>query len=181
MIRRCSWSIEVVGVQNPILNAGQIEAQLGQTSDFMISVSQEQTDASQVNVQFVVKLVSQPGMQSYNLYAIIAEKKINYNAPNGENVHHEVFRKVLLNQAVSLSDVGDSVIINTNYDIDGAWKDEELRDICWEMDEMLEASGLEVLSYNSRLNRYRVRLTPEGDQDWPALAQLLKQSLEEQP
>ena len=117
---------EVVGVQNPILNAGQIEAQLGQTSDFMISVSQEQTDASQVNVQLVVKLVSQPSMQSYNLYAIIAEKQINYNAPNGENVHHEVFRKVLLNQAVSLTEVGDSVIINTNYDIDAAWKDEEL-------------------------------------------------------
>jgi len=50
-----------------------------------------------------------------------------------------------------------------------------------ETDEMLEASGLDVLAYNSRLNRYRIRLTAEGDQDWPALRQLLKRSLEEQP
>ena len=50
-----------------------------------------------------------------------------------------------------------------------------------EIDEMLEASGLDVLAYNSRLNRYRIRLTANEDQDWTALGQLLKESVEEQP
>mgnify|MGYP001040419647 CR=1 FL=1 len=49
-----------------------------------------------------------------------------------------------------------------------------------ETDEMLEASGLDTLSYNSKLNRYRVRLTGDGDQDWPAVRELLRRSLEEQ-
>ena len=117
---------EVIGFQSPILNAGQIEDQLGKKSDYTISVSQEQTDANQVNVQLIVKLVGQPNTESHNLYAIIAEKKIDYNAPNGENEHHNVFRKVLLDQAINISSAGDSIIINTSYDIHGDWKEEEL-------------------------------------------------------
>jgi hypothetical protein len=117
---------DVVGFQNPILNAGDIEAELGKKSDYMVSVSQEQLNASTVNVQVVVKLVGQPNTQSHNLYAVIAEKEINYNAPNGEDLHHNVFRKVLLNQAINIGSSGDSVIINTSYEIHGDWEEEEM-------------------------------------------------------
>jgi len=46
-------------------------------------------------------------------------------------------------------------------------------------DEMLESSDLDVLSYNPKLNRYRVTLSPEGEQDWSAVRELLRRSIEE--
>jgi hypothetical protein len=117
---------EVIGFQNPILNAGQIDAALGQTSDFMLHASQEQISSTEVDVQIVIKKVSESSSSALNLFAVIAEKEINYAAPNGENLHHNVFRKVLSDEAFSIANIGDSVIINVSYTIDEAWTADEL-------------------------------------------------------
>ncbi len=116
---------EVVGFQVPILNAGDIEAQLGQTSDFKMNITQEKLENDMVHVSISIKKVSASASQSQKIYAIIAEKEINYAAPNGETLHHEVFRKVLTNQFINLT-VGDSVMINTSYTIDNSWDEDEL-------------------------------------------------------
>lgn len=116
---------EVVGFQVPILNSGDIEAKLGQTSDFKMNITQEKLENDMVHVSISIKKVSASASQSQKIYAIIAEKEINYAAPNGENLHHEVFRKVLLSQLIDIA-VGDSVTINTSYTIDSAWDEDEL-------------------------------------------------------
>lgn len=116
---------EVVGFQVPILNSGDIEAQLGQTSDFKMNISQEKLENDMVHVSISIKKVSASASQSQKIYAIIAEKEINYAAPNGENLHHEVFRKVLLNQIIDIP-VGDSSVINTSYTINSEWDENEL-------------------------------------------------------
>lgn len=117
---------EVIGFQSPMLNAGQIEDALGKTSDFMIYATQSQTDNDEVNVQIVVKKVSETSSQSQLLFAIIAEKEVNYAAPNGENLHHDVFRKLLLDEDFSITNVGDSLIYNETYTIHEDWEAEEL-------------------------------------------------------
>ena len=117
---------EVVPVQNPILTAGQIDAVLSQTSDFKITVTQEQADANMVNVQVVVKKVSESFTQTPVIFGMIAEKEIQYAAPNGENLHHNVFRKVIIDADLNIANVGDSAVINESYSIHPDWIADEL-------------------------------------------------------
>jgi hypothetical protein len=116
---------DVVGVQNPILTADQLDAALGKTSNFSVSVNQSQSEGDEVSVTVVVKKVSANSTPSPLLFALIAEKEVDYAAPNGENLHHNVFRKLLLDENISL-DVGDSVVFNENYSIHGDWEADEL-------------------------------------------------------
>jgi len=117
---------DVIGFQSPILNAGQIEAALGKTSDYMVSVSQDQTDNNEVSVQLVVKRVSGTSSGSPLIFANIAEKEINYEAPNGEDLHHNVFRKLLIDENFNIANVGDSVVFSENYTIHNDWEADEL-------------------------------------------------------
>lgn len=117
---------EVIGFQTPILNAGQIDAMLGQTADFYLEVEQGQEGKDQVNVRIVIKKLGQPAGQQQRLYAIIAEKEVEYAAPNGEDLHHEVFRKVLADQEIDIVNVGDSAVMEMSYDIDPEWDEDEL-------------------------------------------------------
>jgi len=115
-----------IGFQNPILTAAQLDSYLGKTSDYKISVYQEQIDAEMVHVSIIVKRVSTAMNKPTKLYAIIAEKQLNYAAPNGENVHHEVFRKVLINQIFDLANAGDSIVLNTSYTLHNDWSADEM-------------------------------------------------------
>ena len=117
---------EVIGFQNPILTADQIDAVLGQSSDYMVSSRQTQADNDEVNVRVVLRKVSGTSSQSHLLFAFIAEKEVHYSAPNGENLHHDVFRKILLDEDFSLANIGDSVVFNESYVIHGEWEPEEL-------------------------------------------------------
>ena len=123
---RVVLSGEVIGFQSPILNAGQIEAALGKTSDFMIYATQSQTDNDEVEVKVVVKRVSNDTPEELAISALIAEKEVEYAAPNGENLHHNVFRKALLVEDLDLNNVGDSMVYTENYSIHQDWVKEEL-------------------------------------------------------
>lgn len=116
---------EVVGFQIPILSEDLLQAQLGKTSDFDINIVQEKLEDDMVHVSITVKKLSASASLSQKMYAIIAEKENDYAAPNGENLHHEVFRKVLLNQIIDIP-VGDSVVLNTSYTIHSEWDEDEL-------------------------------------------------------
>ncbi len=61
------------------------------------------------------------------LYAVVAEETVDYNAPNGEDVHHNVFRRMLFeNQSFEMPSMNDSLVFNTTIAIDGAWNENEL-------------------------------------------------------
>lgn len=123
---RVVLSGNVIGFQSPILNAGQIEAALGQTSDFMINATQGQTENDEVEVRIVVKRVASSSAGELVLSALIAEKEVDYAAPNGENMHHNVFRKALLVESIESMNVGDSIVYTESYTIHPEWVDEEL-------------------------------------------------------
>jgi len=117
---------EWTGFQNPILTASELEAFLGNTTDYELRVYQEQFDNEIVNVSIVIKRVGDEMNNSTKIFALIAEKELNYAAPNGENLHHEVFRQNLLDQNFSLENVGDSIILNTSYTLHNDWVAEEM-------------------------------------------------------
>lgn len=117
---------EVVTVQNPLLNAGQLEEALGQESDYMLDVKQNPVGDNEVNVRMIVKRVSNNQSDQLLLRAVIAEKEVNYNAPNGENLHHDVFRRELITEDPATMEVGDSLVYNETYDIHPDWVRGEL-------------------------------------------------------
>jgi hypothetical protein len=110
----------VIQPQNPLLMASQIEEKLGQAANYSVSVAQFQNTDQEAEVTIVIKKIG-PSEAALNLYAVIAEKEINYSAPNGETVHHDVFRKVFLDVPVLLANAGDSLILNGSYSIDNEW------------------------------------------------------------
>lgn len=69
------------------------------------------------------------------LFVAVAEREIMYNAPNGETVHYNVFRRFL-------SDVnGDDVDLSSGsatasyeYDLDVNWQPDEIYVLAWVMD-----------------------------------------------
>jgi hypothetical protein len=115
----------VVPVQSPLVSADDIESALGGNSDYMITLSQEQVNENMVDTRIVIKRVSGQGGQ-LRLYAVIAEKEVNYAAPNGEDLHHDVFRKVLVDESINLQNINDSIVFEESYNINSEWVGDEL-------------------------------------------------------
>jgi hypothetical protein len=69
------------------------------------------------------------------LFAVIVEREIQYNAPNGETLHHNVFRKFL--SATGGDDVdmsSGSATVSYEYEVDQDWAADEVYVIAWLMD-----------------------------------------------
>lgn len=82
----------------------------GQTTPFDLSVSHS-LDSDSVYVSVVVRVVSSGADAQYYLTVGVAEDTIFYNAPNGENVHRNVFRRFAVHNGVnSTPSIGDSSV-----------------------------------------------------------------------
>ena len=78
------------------------------------------------------------------LFAVIVEKEIMYNAPNGETLHHNVFRKFL--STTNGDDVDMTPGVNTKtyqYTVDGSWQSDQVYVIAW----LMNPNTMEI--YNS--------------------------------
>jgi hypothetical protein len=75
---------------------------------------------------------------NYVLMAALCEKTLNYNAPNGEKVHHDVFRKMLTsvtgNNILAMPTVGTEAEINLNYTLNPNWNANEMYVLAWVVD-----------------------------------------------
>ncbi len=73
------------------------------------------------------------------LYAVIVEKEINYNAPNGETLHHNVFRRFLTDVNGEDVDLTSGQATRTyQYEVSGTWNADETYVIAWLMDPTTE-------------------------------------------
>lgn len=115
----------VIGFQNPILTQQQLEAELGMMSDYSISVEQVEQEGGQVDVTIEIEKVSGTA-EDLNLYAAIVEEYIDYTSPNGESGHHNVFRKVLTDEAINLPGSGNTTTINKSYTLDPVWGETQM-------------------------------------------------------
>jgi len=116
----------VTGFQNPILNASQLDSELGQTSDYAIIIEQDEPEDKMVDVSVSIKKVSGSNQDNLNLYAAIVEKYIDYSSPNGENGHHNVFRKILTDEPVSLNESGEEIFLEKSYQLDEEWEESQI-------------------------------------------------------
>lgn len=115
----------VIGFQTPLLTQEQLDGQLGMVADYSVSVIQTEQAGGQVNVTIEIeKLDGDPG--ELNLYAVIVEEFIDYTSPNGEDGHHNVFRKVLTHEPVSLPAVGSKTTVNKTYTLDPVWEESQM-------------------------------------------------------
>ena len=85
----------------------------GKMSPLSIQLFQQKM-ADSMRVKVVVTVEASHSLGAQNLYLVLAEDTVFYNAPNGENQHYDVFRKALLGDVgtqINLpSTIGDSVV-----------------------------------------------------------------------
>lgn len=117
---------EVLSPATPLVSQDQIDGKLGGLSDFTVGVKQESVGNGEVSVTITVKRVSGSGNEDLNLYTALVERSISYNAPNGENEHRNVFRKVLQEYSITLTNANDSVVLEKNYEPHPDWEKEEI-------------------------------------------------------
>lgn len=84
-----------------------------QMSPFDVRVTTVKSDNDSLVAQIVITAQESNSVGSLNLYAPAVEDTIFFSAPNGEDEHYDVFRKVLLNEAITNlpSTVGDSIVL----------------------------------------------------------------------
>lgn len=116
------------GVTNTVLNNIT-----GHTSWLEIAV--DETAGSSRTVDITLEDHVGGSLAAGKLFAVIVEKEIQYNAPNGETLHRNVFRRFLT--AAS----GDEVNLSSGtatasyaYDVDQNWQADQTYVIAWLMD-----------------------------------------------
>lgn len=87
-----------------------------------------------------IKLKAKGSLNALNYVLMVAlcEKTLDYNAPNGEKVHYDVFRKMLTsvtgNPIAVKPIVGTDVEYNLNYTLDASWNANEMYVLAWVVD-----------------------------------------------
>ncbi len=93
------------------------------TSTIQLAINQTITN-NELNVSVLVTNLSETSLTNPRIFVALAEEPIFYNAPNGENTHHDVFRKALTpanGVAFELPPVGTSVTQTFSTAINSAW------------------------------------------------------------
>ncbi len=99
-----------------------------------LEVKVTETSGTNRTAAIQLKSVGSIPSETYRVYVALVEKTVNYNAPNSETVHHNVFRRFLTSSngdAVTLAAQGNSVNLNYPYTVDAAWVASEVYVVVW--------------------------------------------------
>ena len=98
---------------------------VGETSPISIQLNQQKIGSDSVRVKVVLKAMASHSLGAQNLYVVLAEDTVMYNAPNGENEHYDVFRKSLYGTTGTTvtvpSTVGDSLVFVKTVEAHSDW------------------------------------------------------------
>jgi hypothetical protein len=121
------WIVIQGEVQSPGTNFGNPELFdpfYGQTTAFSIFVKEYRFEEDNVQVEVTIKAVSAHAQEEALLFLGFAEDTVFYEAPNGEDLHHDVFRKALTGiegDMIPLPANGDSITLMYNVSADAVW------------------------------------------------------------
>lgn len=119
------------------VNTTVLDNLTGGTSWLYIDV--EETTGTSRTVSIDLQDVVGGSVNTGRLYAVIVEKEILYNAPNGETVHHNVFRRFLTDVSGEDVDLSSGQVTKSyTYDVNAAWNADETYVIAWLMDPTTE-------------------------------------------
>jgi hypothetical protein len=114
------------------ITTATIETAISGTSPVEVRVSE--TTATNRTVHVRARATGTIPTGNYRLYVAIVEKRLNFNANNGETVHHGVFRKFLTSAA---GDVLTAFATNSNvervfnYSVDATWNNAQTYVVAW--------------------------------------------------
>ncbi len=115
---------KLLGGANPLINNTTLDTALGKTSPVEIRATEELIGTDSVKVRVVVRTTGTVPVANALLFAGVAEEPVNYNAQNGETVHHDVFRKSLtasVGNQITVPAMNDSLVLNFTYAINSGW------------------------------------------------------------
>jgi hypothetical protein len=117
----------LVPLATSLLPAATLNTALAQTSPVYVQVS-ETSETVTVRVYTVGELTAG---NTYKLYIALAEKTINQATPNGENVHHNVFRDLLVENVLDLAPTGEFVEFTFTKTTVSSWNADEIYALAW--------------------------------------------------
>ncbi len=117
---------EVLSPSTPLVSQEQIDGKLGGLSDYSVLVIQQPAGNGEVSATITVKRLNGNGSENLVLYTALVERSVLYTAPNGEEDHRNVFRKVLQEYSIALVNANDSVVLEKNYAPHPEWDKDEI-------------------------------------------------------
>lgn len=118
----------VQGVLNPIGvpfgSADVFNPYLDQMTEVSIDIMQAKTADDVIEATITITTESEHNYTGTKLLVAVAEKVVDYQAPNGEDVHYDVFRKAFTDiegDELVLPGVGESVSFNYSVSKDAVW------------------------------------------------------------
>ncbi len=122
---------EVVPASANYGNASIFNPHLNEESDFSLHIKPFITsNGDSLYTEVYIVRESASNISEASLFLAAVEALVQYNAPNGEDEHHNVFRESYLDvtgQSVTLpTDVGDSVMVSGWVSISEDWESDEM-------------------------------------------------------
>ncbi|MBL7826873.1 MAG: Omp28-related outer membrane protein [Saprospiraceae bacterium] len=176
---RIAMNGRLIPASNPLLRQDTLVKYLGQTSPVGFNVSVTGTGTARTAL-VEIKSVGTPPAGNYKLYVAVVEKTINMTTPNGEAVHHDVFRDMLTSsdgEAITLPAAGQNLGKTYNFNMSAAWNPSEIYVLAFIKETssglvMNSGTNLDpVLSGNADMPNMTLELTPNPVTE-TALAQL---------
>jgi hypothetical protein len=97
------------------------------TSPLDVRIKHTNFAKDSIRATIVIKAVATHNLSSVQLYVPLVEDSLNYSAPNGESLHHNVFRKVFANEMIAAPANGDSVVLNYTLTGNASWNFNKLK------------------------------------------------------
>jgi Outer membrane protein Omp28/Secretion system C-terminal sorting domain len=118
----------LIPAQSQLLRQDTLTKYLNQTSPLYLKVTE--TGAGVMRTATIeARALSQIANGNYKLFVALAEKTVNQTTPNGESVHHDVFRDMLTpvaGQDFIPPAPGQVASFSFNYTMDAAWNANEV-------------------------------------------------------
>ncbi|MCB9255857.1 MAG: T9SS type A sorting domain-containing protein [Chitinophagales bacterium] len=118
---------EVLAASSNLISNPILDAQNNLSSAFEIQIEQFQYSSDSMYSEITISKKAASSENLAELYVLLSEKEIAYSSPNGEDIHHDVFRKFLLqDEQFNLPSVGNETSILVGSKIDQDWQAKEL-------------------------------------------------------
>lgn len=119
---------------NPAITTTTIDTALNQTSPIEVSATEELFGVDSVKARVVVRTTGNVGTSELLLFAGVAQDTIQFSAGNGEQLHHDVFRKALTKakgDTIQVPALNDSLVLFFTYKIQSGWREANLSTIAF--------------------------------------------------
>lgn len=119
-------------VQSPSVNfssATLFDDFKSESSPVSLALTQTKHGEDSVQTRVVIKTLTTHTFDDVEFYLALVEDSLHYSAPNGEKLHHNVFRKVMFSGSITLPSVGDSLVLNATVEGNQSWDFKQLHSI----------------------------------------------------